>query len=131
MASIGGVEAIQFIKTKISEDPDPKFPDVELLFIGGGLHSDYGLFFRRMFRVSDEVYYRAFQQWEGRPAWMVFPILVHPRSYGWLELQSADPFVPPKFYGNYFSDPGGLDMKSFIAAIREVQRIAAQPSLQR
>lgn len=131
MTSIGGVEAIQFVKTIASEDPDPKFPDMELLFMGGAIHSDYGLYLRRAFRISDETYYGAFKQMEGRSAWSVFPILLHPESYGCLELQSNDPFIPPKLYGNYFTDPGGLDMRSFVASIREVQRIAAQPSLKR
>lgn len=130
MASIG-VEAVQYVKTSVSQDPDPKFPDIELLFMGGALHTDYGLYFRRAFRISDETYYGAYKHLEGKPAWNVFPMLLHPKSYGWLELQSADPFVPPKLYGNYLTDPEGLDMKSLIAAIREVQRIAAEPSLQR
>lgn len=59
----------------------------------------------------------------------MFPILLHPDSYGWIELKSKNPFDFPKFYANYFSDPGNKDIKRFIDAIREIQRINETPTM--
>lgn len=58
-------------------------------------------------------------------------MLVHPKSYGYLKLKSKNPYHWPKLYGNYFTDPENKDMKTFIAAIREVQRISETPAMQR
>ncbi|KAF7272119.1 hypothetical protein GWI33_015083 [Rhynchophorus ferrugineus] len=61
----------------------------------------------------------------------VYPMLVHPKSYGYLRLKSKNPFQWPLFYPRYFTDPGNDDIKTFIAAIREIQRINRQPAFQR
>lgn len=53
----------------------------------------------------------------------------HPESVGYMKLKSRNPFKWPKFYPNYLSDPGDYDVKTFLAAIREVQRIMSAPSM--
>lgn len=55
----------------------------------------------------------------------------HPSSVGYMKLKSNNPFHWPKFYPNYLSDPGDHDIKTFLAAIREVQKIMSVPSLKR
>nr|XP_023027999.1 glucose dehydrogenase [FAD, quinone]-like [Leptinotarsa decemlineata] len=61
----------------------------------------------------------------------IFPMLVHPKSKGHMELRSRDPLDSPKFYANYLSDPENHDVKAFIYAIREIQRINNSPSMQK
>ncbi|CAH0548915.1 unnamed protein product [Brassicogethes aeneus] len=131
LTSLGGVEALAYIKTNVSRDPDPSFPDVEIIFVGGSLSTDNGDFYRKTFKVSDEIYNAVFGPLENGFTWMGIPMLVHPRSVGYLKLKSKNPYHWPKFYGNYFTDPENLDIKTFIAAIREVQRISDSPSMQK
>lgn len=130
LTTLGGVEALAYLKTSAADYPET-YPDMELIFIGAGLHTDAGLVYKRMFRVSDEVYNAIWKPLENKFAWTVFPMLLHPKSVGHMKLKSTNPFHWPKFYGNFFTDPANQDVRAFIAAIREVQRIAKAPSLQR
>ncbi|KAJ3664214.1 hypothetical protein Zmor_008401 [Zophobas morio] len=130
LTTLGGVEALMYFKTKESDDPSP-YPDMELIFISGGMHTDKGLFYRKTFRITDEIYNKVWKPLEDKYAWQVLPMLVHPKSYGFLELKSKNPFHWPKFHGNFFTDAGNKDVKTFIAAIREVQRMAKMPAWQK
>lgn len=55
----------------------------------------------------------------------------HPKSYGFIRLKSKDPFERVKLYGNYLSDPERHDVRTMIAAIREVQRIVKMPAFRK
>lgn len=130
LTNLGGVEALTYIKTKESKDPK-NYPDIELIFIGGAMSTDFGEIYRKTFRITDEIYDAIWKPLEKRAVWQVLPMLMHPKSFGFLELNSTDPFDAPKFHGKYFTDPENHDIKTFIAAIREVQRIASMPSMRR
>ncbi|KAL3271334.1 hypothetical protein HHI36_021822, partial [Cryptolaemus montrouzieri] len=65
-----------------------------------------------------------------KPGFQVFPMLLYPKSYGFLRLRSRNPLHFPKLYGNFFTDKD--DIKTFIAGIRESLRIVeSSPALQR
>ncbi|KAK5638297.1 hypothetical protein RI129_012592 [Pyrocoelia pectoralis] len=129
MTSLGGVEALAYFKTNVTNYLE-EYPDMELIFVGGGLHTDYGLIYRRMFRLSDQSYYAFFKPLEKKYAYTILPMALHPKSYGYMKLRSKNPLDPPLFYGNYFTDPNNDDVKTFIGAIRESQRIMRTPAFQ-
>lgn len=81
LTSLGGVEALAYIKTNVSQET-VAYPDMELIYIGGGLQVDKGFIYRRIFRVSDQVYNTVWKPLEDKYACQVFPMLVHPKSYG-------------------------------------------------
>lgn len=130
LTSTSLIEALAFIKTEASRE-GKSYPDVELLFVGGGFQTDRGVAFRKAFRISDAVYNAIFRPLEYRPAWSVFPVLMRPRSKGYLKLKSTNPFSWIKVFGNYLSDPEQQDVNTLVAAIREVQKIAKSPSLKK
>ncbi|GJQ78182.1 hypothetical protein Trydic_g2512 [Trypoxylus dichotomus] len=131
LASLSGVEALGIVKTNASDDPDPTYPDVEFIFVGGGLHTDRGELYRKTFRVSDESYDKVWKPLEGRQAFSILPMPYHPKSYGHIKLKSKNPYQWPRFYGNYFTDPDNSDVKTFIAAIRLAQEIIKMPAFQK
>lgn len=130
MTSLGGVEALGYIKTHVS-DEQIDLPDVELIFIGGGLHTDKGRAYRKAFRITDEIYDALWKPLEDRDAFTVMPMLLHPKSRGYVKLRSKNPFDSPELYGEMFTDKDNNDLKAFLASIREVQRIVECPALQR
>lgn len=130
LTTLGGVEALLYFKTNISKD-STSYPDMELIFISGSMNTDLGKFYRKTFRITDEVYNTVWKPLEHKYVFSVLPMLVHPKSFGFLELKSKNPFHHPRFYGNYFTDPGNTDIQTFIAAIREVQRIIKMPTFQK
>ncbi|XP_050517328.1 glucose dehydrogenase [FAD, quinone]-like [Diabrotica virgifera virgifera] len=131
MTSIGGVEGLIYMKSKISTDPDPLYPDMELILLGGNLASDNGHLLRRMFNIPRDIYEKVWKIYESKPMYQIMPMLVHPKSVGYVKLASKNPFHFPKFYANFFSDPENKDIKTFIAALREVQRMSQSPTMKK
>ncbi|CAK1541568.1 unnamed protein product [Leptosia nina] len=131
-ASPGGVEAIGYIKTHVSDDPDPTVPDIELIDIGGSFLSDGGLggskAIRRGMRISEALIDEAFGSIDGKDTWSAIPMLLHPKSVGRLELKDSNPFSNPKMIGNYFTVH--KDVETFVAAIRHIQRLVQTPPFQ-
>lgn len=102
----GGVEAIGYIKTVVSEDSN--LPDIELTSMGGSLTLDAGGAIRKSWKISDKTYHNAFGQLSNADTWQAIPTLLHPKSKGYLELRDTSPFSHPKLYGNYLTDPRDL-----------------------
>ncbi|XP_017779939.1 PREDICTED: glucose dehydrogenase [FAD, quinone]-like [Nicrophorus vespilloides] len=130
LTSLGGVEALAYIQTNVSREKD-KYPDVELIFLGGGFHMDKGALYAKTFRITPKIYDALWKPLEDEQVWTILPMLLHPKSKGNLKLKSKNPYHWPKLFGNSFNDPENLDMKTFIASIREVQRIARTPTFQK
>lgn len=133
LASPGAVEGIGYIKTSISNDPDPSVPDIELINIGGSILSDGGpgasKSVRRGMRIDNNLFDEAFGAIDGKDAWSAFPMLLHPKSFGHIELKDKNPFSHPRMYGNYLAESS--DVATFVAAIRHVQALAATAPFQR
>lgn len=60
------MEALTYIKTKASADPDPSYPDIELIYVGGSLNTDMGVVFRRIFNVPQEMYDTVWKPFENK-----------------------------------------------------------------
>lgn len=127
---IGGVESLGYIKTKKSKESIPH-ADIEVIFLGGTLSSDYGSGVRRGMDITKEVYDTVFKPVENKHAWTAFPMLVHPNSKGYIKLKDKNPFHWPKLYGNYFSDPENQDIDTMVEGIKEIIRISDSPAMQR
>lgn len=132
LASPGAVENIGYIKTHVSDDPDD-VPDIELIGIGGSIVSDGGpgasKAVRRGIRIRESLFDEAFGTIDGTDTWSAIPMLLHPKSFGHIELKDKNPFSHPRMYGNYLTDP--RDVATFIASIRYIQALAMTPPFQR
>lgn len=122
MTTLGGVEGLAYIRTNVSTHPSANYPDMELIFVSGHFNTDRGTIYRKIFRLTDNLYETIWKPLENSNTFTMFPMLVHPKSYGHLELKSKNPFHWPKFYGNYLQHPD--DIRTFIQGIRIAQRIA-------
>ncbi|KRT81622.1 FAD dependent oxidoreductase, partial [Oryctes borbonicus] len=131
LATLTGAEALGIIRTPLAEDSYSDYPDIEYIFLGNSAHADKGEFFRKIGRITDEVYNAIWKPLEGRQAFTILPMLYHPKSYGYLRLKSKNPYHWPKFYGNYLTDPENLDVRTFIASIRIVQKLLQMPSFKK
>lgn len=134
ISSPGAVEGIGYIKTPVSDDPDP-IPDIELIDIGGSITADGGpggsKSVRRGMKIRDDVFDAAFGEVDRATAdtWSAFPMLLHPKSFGRVELKDNNPFSHPRMYGNYLTHK--KDVATFVASIRHIQALAATPPFQR
>lgn len=120
----GGVEALSFIKTKTQQDRGPSVPDIELIFTSGGFQSDEGTGIRKGMRLSESLYNTVFKQLEDTriDTFSIGQMLFHPKSVGYLELKSSNPFHFPRFYPNFFKSPE--DVESILAGVKFSLRLA-------
>lgn len=117
----GGAEAVLFTRTKYNPPEDANSPDIELVFGPGALTGDTGGSLRAMLNLDDRLFQDMYEPYMGRDAWNLVPILLRPRSRGYLKLQSKNPFDPPLFYPNYFNDE--RDLLTLVDGIKQVRII--------
>ncbi|KAJ8958505.1 hypothetical protein NQ318_002299, partial [Aromia moschata] len=123
-SSLGGIEALAFIKTEESKETEA-YPDIELFLSSmGSVEYDRGLIVRRELRITQEFYNNYFKELEDKACYSIFSALLHPKSRGYLKLRSKDPFDKPLLYGNYLSDPENQDLKTLLSSVRYIQRLA-------
>ncbi|XP_030752917.1 glucose dehydrogenase [FAD, quinone]-like [Sitophilus oryzae] len=121
----GGCEVLVFHDFDHPNDPDG-YPDMELLFQGGSIVSDISL--RKDFGITDEIYNAVYKPIESKDSFMVFPMLLRPKSKGRLMLKNANYKTKPFIFPNYFADP--KDMETMIKGVRLVLNITSEPALQ-
>lgn len=124
--SIGGVEGLAYIKTNVSNETT-NYPDIELIQTGAYITLDMGTFTRRAWGIGDKSYWEYMSSLNGKRVFTIMPMLLHPKSIGYLRLGSTNPRDPPKFYGNYVSDPDNVDMKTMIAAMKFILDLIETP----
>lgn len=119
----GGCEVVAFYDLKNPNDPDGH-PDLELLFQGGSIVSDPLL--RRNFGVRDDLYDKMFKPIESKESWMVWPMLLLPKSKGRIILPDANPRSKPLIFANYLSHPD--DVKTLVDGVQKIMDIIQMPS---
>ncbi|KAJ8937525.1 hypothetical protein NQ314_011804 [Rhamnusium bicolor] len=123
LTTVGGVEGVGFIKTSESTTEVDQ-PDIELMFIRSSIAADLGNWGKSAFKLTDEVYDSFFKPLQAKYHWSICPILLHPKTRGYLKLQSKDPYDQPLIYLKYLADPENKDVKTMIAGIRFIQKLA-------
>ncbi|KAJ8958492.1 hypothetical protein NQ318_002286 [Aromia moschata] len=122
----GGCEVLVFQDLANPGDPDG-YPDMELLFEGGSIVSDPIL--RRDFGIKDDIYDVVYKPIDNAETFMVFPMLLRPKSRGRLMLKTDDYRTKPMIFANYFA--AKEDMATIVKGVRLILNITAQPGLQK
>lgn len=121
LTTTGGVEALGYYKTSVSQDPE-NVPDIELISMGGSMILDSGGALRQSWRLEENNFHQAYSPIYGQDTWSAVIMLTQPKSSGYLELKDTNPFSHPKMYGNYLTDP--QDMAAMLDAVRHVIKVA-------
>lgn len=103
LTTLGGVEGLAWVNTKYANHSDD-WPDIEFHFVSGTPAADGGAQIRRVHGVTDFVWDNYFAPIAYRDTWSVVPMLLRPRSIGYIRLRSSDPYDKPLIYPNYFVD---------------------------
>ncbi|KAL9698504.1 hypothetical protein quinque_001945 [Culex quinquefasciatus] len=105
-------------------------PDIELIFVNGSPGSDHGSGIRKGLRLSDETYERYLPLESGDiDTFTVNLVLLHPKSKGYMELKSDNPFQWPKFYTNFLKEEE--DLETLVRGIKRVINIVDTPAMKR
>nr|NVI72490.1 putative glucose dehydrogenase [Cucujiformia] len=119
MSTLGGVEGLAFVNTPFG---NRSWPDIQFHMAPASINSDGGAKVRHVLGLTDHLYNTVYKPISNKDAWTIMPLLLRPKSRGWVRLQSKNPFTAPLINANYFDHP--QDIKTLI----EGAKIAMQVS---
>lgn len=120
----GGCEALLYYDSSNPNDPDG-WADIELLFESGSLVSDPTLY--KNFGITEEIYNKVYKPIENAESFMIFPMLMRPKSKGRIMLSSSDHRVKPRIFPNYFSEKEDVDI--IVRGVRLALNITSSPAM--
>jgi choline dehydrogenase-like flavoprotein len=128
MTALGGVEGIGFIKTKYANASDD-WPDFQIHMLTGSLVSDEGQTFRRVQGITKELFERVFQPYASHDTFSLYPVMLRPKSVGYIKLRSNNPNDPPVIEPHYLTHPD--DIHSMVDAMKITMAVGLAPSFRR
>ncbi|XP_026675083.1 glucose dehydrogenase [FAD, quinone]-like [Ceratina calcarata] len=114
----GGCEGIAFVDVDDPKNRDGS-PNMELLTLANSIHG-IGMLYDN-FGLDQEIRDK-FSWIQNVYSWGVFPMILRPKSRGWLRLRSKDVNVHPKIVANYLSHPD--DVRVLVKGIRMAIQVA-------
>ncbi|XP_061382353.1 glucose dehydrogenase [FAD, quinone]-like [Danaus plexippus] len=120
-------EAMAFVNTKY-QDPAEDYPDIQFFIAPTADNMDGGLFGKRANGISDETYAELYEDILYDSSFSIVPLLLRPKSRGYIKLRDASPFSAPLIYPNYFTEPE--DVKILTEGARIALKLVQQPALQ-
>lgn len=122
----GGSEAMALIDLNEMGNVNG-YPDLELLFLNGAFGSDSTI--KLTFGLNDTLYDRVYKQIEQENTCLILPMIMKPKSKGWIELKDNNPFRYPAIYPNYFADKRDLDV--VVKGVRLCERFLETDAMKR
>ncbi|CAB3370681.1 Hypothetical predicted protein [Cloeon dipterum] len=101
LSTTGALSLTGFISTIFKSR---NYPDVQMHFEGpfsDARNVDVGSKIYGLTQESKETLFRPLLK-ENRDVYIMEPILLRPKSRGWIQLQSSNPTVAPKIFANFF-----------------------------
>lgn len=123
-----GVEGLAFVNSKYA-DPSGDWPDVQFHFAPSSVNSDNGDQIRKILALRDSVYNTVYKPLVNAETWTILPLLLRPKSSGWIRLNSKDPTVYPDINPNYFTHKEDIDV--LVEAIRIAMAVSNTSAFQR
>lgn len=102
LTSSVGLEVTSFINTKYANHSDD-WPDMNLFFTSGSTSSDPQVKVAHCLKPS--FYEEIYRETDDRDLFGVFPMMLRPRSHGFVKIQSKNPLRYPLLYHNYLTHP--------------------------
>ncbi|XP_017779927.1 PREDICTED: glucose dehydrogenase [FAD, quinone]-like isoform X2 [Nicrophorus vespilloides] len=101
------VEVMAFVNSYY-QNRSEDWPDVQLFFASYAENTDGGVFSKRVAGLTDDFYTAVYENILYKDAYNIIPLLMRPKSRGYIKLQDDKFKTPPLIYPNYFSDPYDL-----------------------
>lgn len=104
-----GLEAVAFINTKYANHSDD-WPDIEFMLTSASTPSDGGSQVKRAHGLKPEFYDEMYSSINNRDVFGVFPMMLRPKSRGFIKLASKNPHRYPLIYHNYLTHPDDINV---------------------
>ncbi|XP_071050377.1 glucose dehydrogenase [FAD, quinone]-like [Onthophagus taurus] len=109
MTTLGGVEGLGFVNTIYG---NRSWPDIQFHMAPASINSDNGARVKKSLGLKESLYNAVYKPIANKDTWTIMPLLLRPRSTGWVKLRSKNPFHYPMINANYFNDP--FDVKVLV-----------------
>lgn len=126
--SFPGIEGVAFLNTKFAE-PDGLWPDIQFHFGPSSINSDMGQNIRKITNLRPGFYNTVYKPLEQSETWTILPLLLRPKSTGFVRLRSRNPFIYPAVDPNYFVYPE--DVAVLVEGIKLAINVSSTPAFQR
>ena len=128
LSSIGGVEGLGFVKTKYANYTRDE-PDIEIHFIGCNVISDGGRSMKDYYGLKDEIWNAVYSPYAPFHTFSLDPVLLRPKSKGFLKLRSANPYDHPIIDPRYLTDPD--DIMTMVEGMKISMAIGLSPAFKK
>lgn len=125
LTALGGVEGLAFIKSKFTNQTDD-WPDFQIHMLTGSLVSDDGQTFRRVQGITKELYEQVYVPYLGFDTFSMYPVLLRPKSRGFIKLRTSNPNDPPVIDPRYLTHPD--DIHAMVDAMKISIRAGLAPA---
>ncbi|KAF7493593.1 Glucose dehydrogenase -like protein [Sarcoptes scabiei] len=109
IASIGGLEGLGFIRSRFANTTFTDWPDFEIHFLSGCISSDDGMHFKDSINLNEQQWQNVFFPFVQKECYTLLPVMLRPKSVGYIKLKSANPYDHPIIDPKYFSHPEDLE----------------------
>lgn len=123
-----GVEGLAFVNSKYA-DNSGLWPDIQYHFLPSSVNSDGGESIWKILNLKRSIYDAVYGPLNKAETWSLLPLLLRPKSTGWVRLQSRSPFVQPLLIPNYFAHRE--DVQVIVEGIKIAINISKTESFQR
>ncbi|KOC71128.1 Glucose dehydrogenase [acceptor] [Habropoda laboriosa] len=123
-----GVEGLAFVNSKYA-DISGKYPDIQFHFAPSSINSDAGDQIKKILGLRDRVYNTMYKPLNQAETWSILPLLLRPKSSGWVRLKSKNPMIYPDINPNYFTHKEDMDV--LVEGIRIAMQLSNTTAFQR
>ncbi|CAG9791392.1 unnamed protein product [Diatraea saccharalis] len=99
-----GLEVVAFINTKYANASDD-WPDIEFMMTSCSVPSDGGTQVKRAHGLTDDFYEEVFGEINNKDVFGIFPMMLRPKSRGFIKLKTNNPLDYPIMVHNYLTHP--------------------------
>ncbi|XP_075218093.1 glucose dehydrogenase [FAD, quinone] [Lycorma delicatula] len=104
LTSSVGLETVAFITTKYGNVSDD-WPDMEFMLTSTSTNSDGGTAAANAHGLTKEFYNEFLGEISNKDVFGVFPMILRPKSRGYIRLRTSDTLQHPLLYHNYLTHP--------------------------
>ena len=123
-----GIEGLAFLNSRYA-DKSGNYPDIQFHFAPSSINSDGGDYIRKILALRDSVFNTMYKPLINAETWTILPLLLRPKSSGWIRLRSKNPLVYPEINPNYFTHKEDMDV--LVEGIRLAMAISNTSAFQR
>lgn len=121
MTTLGGVEGLAFVTTPLG-NKSIDWPDIQFHMAPASVNSDAGARVRKVLGLKDSLYRTVYAPIANKDSWTIMPLLLRPRSRGWVRLRSNNPFDYPLMDPRYFEDE--FDIRTLVEGAKIAIKVA-------